>query len=402
MLIAVIGQKFNPQFNDRITGGTERSERDCVRLFSEVMNHEVDFITSCNSETLPWGNTLRVDYPAKYSMGFEASMYKKYPNKQRAQEVIDLLNKKPYDIILSTDENGCLWSKVVNGEIKDTTFLNYVFSGLAGSGGISIFNTINHYCRLFNSQNAYNLHLSKSSARDWKAFTLSNFKNLEIDEKIFNKLKHKKFGFIHDNVAPCVVWPETEVEPFYSDGDYLISIGRLVNWKRYETCIDIAGAMGRAIKLCHPAPKNLAEQEYLDYLQNYNPKVEKMFLFNLPHNQILEQLSFAAAHLICSVGESYGITAVEALTCGTPVLYVTRGESPNTTVEEATNDQLCVNHCEKFPRRKTAKYYTFLEKVGQEFNEFIAEVHGNPIELDYLAPLVMKNKWTTIFNNCKK
>ncbi len=395
--IAIIGQKFNKQSVRVIRGGTERLELDTLRLIATKTDHKVDFITSSDSEDLPWGTTLRVDTPSKFSNYFQLSGRKTYPNKDRAEQTLEIL-KNRYDCIICFDENPRLWHMVSAGTIT-TPFVNVISSSPIGAGGISIFSFIQKQIELPSSR-ACNVHFTEASSFMWRNFVLKNLNRLEINDEVLKKTKRRKLGFIDHIIPPLVNWvsrPEPQNKENHS-----VVIGRLIPWKKMERSIDFGVRISDEVRVYCPRPKNEDERVYFDQLQKTAdncPAGKVNFFQGSAHRDIMKSLSTSCGHVISSVGESFCITAVESLIQGCPVAFLSSGKSPNTCVVEATNNQLFHHHEENFPKFRSKGYFQTLDVIAKRYTEYVDGFDPSEIDLEYLSPKKILSCWSKILTN---
>jgi glycosyltransferase involved in cell wall biosynthesis len=117
-----------------------------------------------------------------------------------------------------------------------------------------------------------------------------------------------------------VCHPPVDVDFFHPGdaprGDFLLAVGALVPYKRYEVAIEAARVLGRRLVLVGTGPeearlRGLAASS-VDFLSGLSPDE-------------LRELYRTCAFYVQPGEEDFGIAAVEALACGAPVVALDRG-----------------------------------------------------------------------------
>ena len=130
-----------------------------------------------------------------------------------------------------------------------------------------------------------------------------------------------------------VLYPPLDGKRFFFDpkikkGDYFLAVGRLVHYKRFDLIVEAFNRLKWPLKIAGSGPEknNLkktfrsSQIEMVDYVSDDN----------------LRQLYAGARSLIFPQEEDFGLTAVEAQACGTPVIALGRGGALETVVEGET------------------------------------------------------------------
>ena len=104
-----------------------------------------------------------------------------------------------------------------------------------------------------------------------------------------------------------------------SRGDFLLSVGALVPYKRHDLAIETARLLGRPLVLVGRGP----EQARLTALASESGSAVEIRA-GLPAEELRELYRACAAYLQPGE-EDFGISAVEALACGAPVAALGRG-----------------------------------------------------------------------------
>ena len=124
----------------------------------------------------------------------------------------------------------------------------------------------------------------------------------------------------HYGREAAVCHPPVDLEFFHPAGaprqDFLLAVGSLVPYKRYEDAIEAARALGRPLVLVGGGP----EERRLRGMAGGSVKI----LVDLPREE-LRELYRSCAFFVQPGEEDFGISAVEALGCGAPVVALARG-----------------------------------------------------------------------------
>ncbi|HKA36748.1 MAG TPA: glycosyltransferase [Thermoanaerobaculia bacterium] len=117
-----------------------------------------------------------------------------------------------------------------------------------------------------------------------------------------------------------VCHPPVDVEFFHPEAarreEFLLAVGSLVPYKRFETAIEAARRLGRPLVIVGRGP----EHERLRARADSSVR----FLMNLEPEQ-LRSLYRTCAFFVQPGEEDFGIASVEALACGAPVVALSRG-----------------------------------------------------------------------------
>jgi glycosyltransferase involved in cell wall biosynthesis len=127
-----------------------------------------------------------------------------------------------------------------------------------------------------------------------------------------------------------VIYPPVDVDHFAYDGpkeDYYLVAHRFVPYKRVDIAIDAFNANGLKLKVLGVGP----DEEKLRSIAK--PNIE--FLGFVPDDQLAEVYGKAKA-LIFTSFEDFGLTPIEAMASGTPVIAYGSGGALETVVEKVT------------------------------------------------------------------
>jgi glycosyltransferase involved in cell wall biosynthesis len=163
-------------------------------------------------------------------------------------------------------------------------------------------------------------------------------------------------------------------------GDFLLAVGALVPYKRFETAIAAARRLGRRLVLVGAGPERvrleaLADGADVDMKSGLSPEA-------------LRELYRTCAAWVQPGEEDFGISAVEALACGAPVVALGRG-GVRDIVRDGENGVLCSEEgpealAEGVRRAQRARFdYTRLRSSALSFGgeRFAAEFRGALAEL---------------------
>lgn len=130
-----------------------------------------------------------------------------------------------------------------------------------------------------------------------------------------------------------VVWPFVDLETFRPPagdrGDYYLIVSAFVPYKRLDLAIEACRTLGRKLLIVGNGP----EEKKLRQLASGNADVR--FLGALSSEELRDVYSGARAMLFPGE-EDFGITPLEAMACGTPVIAYGRGGATETVVDGET------------------------------------------------------------------
>jgi glycosyltransferase involved in cell wall biosynthesis len=133
-----------------------------------------------------------------------------------------------------------------------------------------------------------------------------------------------------------VVYPPVDVEAFGPDTarteEYLFSVGRLARNKRLDVIVEAAKSLNRRVLIAGTGPER-------DCLETDAPdNVE--WLGYISEREKQRRLSEAAATLMLSENEDFGIVPIESFASGTPVIGVDEGMTRH-QIKHLNNGVLC-------------------------------------------------------------
>ncbi len=168
-----------------------------------------------------------------------------------------------------------------------------------------------------------------------------------------------------------VVFPPVAIDKCYwkPSGDYYLIVSELVAYKRLDSAIRVCNRTGRKLCIVGSGPENEA-------LRNVaGPNVQ---FFGRVDSQTLHELYAHSRAFLMPGEEDFGITAVEALASGKPVIALGRGGALETVPVEAPfggvlyleqSDEGLRLALESFERREHEVRHSELQEWAHRFSE---------------------------------
>ena len=171
------------------------------------------------------------------------------------------------------------------------------------------------------------------------------------------------------------IYPRIDTKPFvkaaaeYPKQDYFLAIGRFIPYKKFDLLVQAFVANGLPLKLAGMGPE-------LAYCQKLAEGASNIEFLGFVEDEALPKLYAQARGFLFPAEEDFGITPVEAMASGTPVIYYARGGACESVVgfgvafENQTVDALqkgidfLLAHERDYPPKK-------LIERGQEFDRII-------------------------------
>jgi len=174
-------------------------------------------------------------------------------------------------------------------------------------------------------------------------------------------------------------WKREAGEVAIKDRNYFLMVGRLLPYKRFDIGIEAARRLGIALKI-------VGDGKEMTRLKKIAGKSVE-FLGWLPDKDLAYVYAHAAAFLMPQV-EDFGIAAVEALACGTPVIAYRNGgaldivrENENGLFFDSQTPSALADAIERFRCVSFSPHSVALsaerfskERFMREFRKFIAEL----------------------------
>jgi len=347
MKIAIIGQRWNPNYILKFRGGGEKVESDHVKLLSEK-GHEVHFLTNDDSEERKTPVKTHFVGPSKFSLNGG-----RMSGKRSSIVVRKIMEINPDIVLIHDNDNSTLNIKLS----KVMPCVAFVHSCVEIVGGISVLNYLHSLYELAKN-GSFVVCVSEHSRKSWECFLLKNKdylqKNFGVEEKYFNPgevFKH----VLHNPI----LWEKPK--PQETNNGY-ISIGRLIKIKNHHIGLENT----EDITLYCPSPwkgSKESEQLYKKLSEKYSDKI----VLDSPHSKLMQNLSQSKALLSFST-ESFGMTAFEANSQGIPVILFHK-DTPH-AIEEACAPGLEIGGLVRVSYSKDAK----------ELREFLRGYKGLTME----------------------
>lgn len=131
---------------------------------------------------------------------------------------------------------------------------------------------------------------------------------------------------IHPPVDTAFYSPDETLEK----AGFVLAVSRMVPYKRLDLAIKACGALGVPLVIAGAGPQETVLRELAG-----RSKASVEFVIH-PSDEVLRKLYREAEALIFPAEEDFGIVAVEAQACGTPVLALGKGGSLDTVVDGET------------------------------------------------------------------
>jgi len=124
--------------------------------------------------------------------------------------------------------------------------------------------------------------------------------------------------------------------------DYLLSIGRLIPAKGVHTAIEVALAADRRLKIAGALDELRADLAYFKHWIEPHLDGDRIQYVGEATAESRVELYAGAAALLNPIqwDEPFGLTMLEAMACGTPVIALRRGAAPE-IVDEGVTGHLC-------------------------------------------------------------
>jgi glycosyltransferase involved in cell wall biosynthesis len=187
-----------------------------------------------------------------------------------------------------------------------------------------------------------------------------------------------------------VVYPPVRIDMFYPEpharrGEYFLMVGRLLHYKRFDLGIRAAEELRVPLKVVGRGPeaprlKRMANPRFVEFIEGAD-------------DDALRMLYTSATALVFPQIEDFGLVAVEALACGTPVVAYARGGGGEIIKDGVTG---ALFHDQSLPSLKEAMNIVMARRFDRSIlreaalafapsrfrNEFFAAVRaaGVPVE----------------------
>jgi glycosyltransferase involved in cell wall biosynthesis len=177
---------------------------------------------------------------------------------------------------------------------------------------------IGHFLRLYDFKQAQKVD-----------YFIANSK--EVQSRI-KKFYRRNATVIYPPVSLPLSNPKSEIRNPKSENDYYFIVSRIVGAKGLDLAVDAALKMGFKLKIAgSPAGYYFEHDKLVKKSQN---KVE--FLGQVSDEELVKLYKGAKGFLALSQDEDFGITPVESMLCGTPVIAFNGGGYKETVIDGKT------------------------------------------------------------------
>ena len=133
------------------------------------------------------------------------------------------------------------------------------------------------------------------------------------------------------NREAVVIYPPVDVNKFdcvKEKGDYFLTASRMVPYKRVDLMVEAFSKMtDKKLKVVGQG------SEFKNIKNNVTPNIE---LLGYKNDKELKTLLQKARAFVFAAEEDFGITVVEAMACGTPVIALNKGGTAETVIDSKT------------------------------------------------------------------
>ncbi len=152
--------------------------------------------------------------------------------------------------------------------------------------------------------------------RLWDVTSSTRVDKFVVNSNFVGARVRRFYGRSFEVIAPPVDLDFYQVKASKEPGQYLIAVGAFVPYKRFDLVIQACERLNQKLIIVGNGP-------LLEKLQAL-AKGNTTFVIDPPKERLRELLSGAKAMLFPQV-EDFGIVAIEALSCGTPLIALSQG-----------------------------------------------------------------------------
>jgi len=150
-------------------------------------------------------------------------------------------------------------------------------------------------------------------------------KIIAISELVKNRVEK-----YYDRLSP-IIYPPVDTKKFYNsipylEREYYLAGGRMVHYKGFEMIIEAFNKMGLPLVLVGRGPK-------LKYLKKINKSPNTKFVEDFKNDEEMREIYNRAKGLIFPQVEDFGLVALEAIACGTPIIVYEKSGAKEILVE---------------------------------------------------------------------
>lgn len=224
-------------------------------------------------------------------------------------------NFKGYDVILSSSSSCAKWAKAKNG-----IHICYCHTPMRYAWGKK-----EEYVKNMNPIKKFVVNLFLAFMRMWDKSSAKRVDYFIANSTTVSQRIKECYG--RDSV---VINPPVRCNMFNiseTDGDYYFIVSRLVTYKRFDLAVKACSELGKKLIVIGDGP----EKENMMKLANENVT----FLGRQPDDVVKKYMSECKA-LLFPGEEDFGITPVEAMACGRPVIAYGKGGVLDTVIDGKT------------------------------------------------------------------
>ncbi len=223
---------------------------------------------------------------------------------------IEAMPLEDYDLVIST--SSCVAKGVMVG--PETRHICYIHSPMR-----YVWDQRQYYLAPRRQFHPFEfiIHILSKKLRIWDILS-----NSRVDQFVANSAFVKKRVKRYYGRDAAVIHPPVDVDRFYRpekspvQGSYLLAAGAFVSYKRFDLAIDACERLGRKLVIAGSGP----EEAKLRRLAGKNTE----FIIKPTQDEWVGLFQGADAFLFPGV-EDFGITAIEALAAGTPLIALKAG-----------------------------------------------------------------------------
>lgn len=294
--------------------------------------------------------SIWISVPPK-GFGFGAQEYLAY-------SIAEGLKKKGHDVTLFATADSHVSTKLVSvsdREIKDIEFPDPKIKDIFELMNLEeAYKISNQFDLIHNHLLPYGLLFSDQS----KTPTVHTLHHqiYQTRADIFLYKKYASQNFISISNVQRSIMPELHYistvyngidSSYYSfknkpSGNYLLYLGRMKQYKGIHTAIQLAKELKLSLKIVSPLPSRF-QSDYTEVNEYWESKIKPQLGASVEHIDTVEgndkiALIQNAKALIFPVEreEPFGMTIIEAMSCGTPVIAYDRGAVPELVIDQKT------------------------------------------------------------------
>lgn len=302
-------------------GGAERVLEEFVKIFPEADIYTSVYLPEYLGPHKKRFEALKIHTSFLQYIPFSAKLIS--PMRLLAPLAFKTFNLSAYDVILVSQTGAYFPNLVQKGSAKLICYTHtpprYLYGYMTARNWKSnvfkriIGNLMNHFLRIVDYHASQNVDIFIANSK-------------EVEGRI-KKFYRKEAQVVYPPVTT------THSSRTKKTKDYYVTGGRLARAKGIDIMLDAFLKNGKPLKVFG---KGFAgyEEELLSKIKNKNVQIE--FLGEINDSEKLELIADAKAFVFASFDEDFGITPVEAMGVGTPVIAFRSGGVMETVVDKKT------------------------------------------------------------------